>query len=63
MKMKPNQITLIILLSFIIILIIYLFYKKNKCYNKEGFITKLYRPYFRSLKRGFNKYVNYYLNY
>ena len=62
MKIKPHELTFIILLSFIIILILFLFYK-NRSDRKEGFITKFYRPYYRRLKRGLNRYYNFFLNY
>lgn len=64
MKMKTTHLTLIILLSFIIILIIYLFYKNRiTSQPREGFISRFYRPYYRILKRGFSGYFNYFLNY
>jgi len=76
MKIKTNRLSLIILLSFIIILIIYLLYI-NKIASlqgvslqgvslqskKEGFISKIYRPYYRIFKRGLHNYYNYFLNY
>ena len=64
MKMNSTHLTLIILLSFIIILIIYLFYE-NRITNqpREGFISRYYRPYYRILKRGVSGYFNSFLNY
>ena len=66
MKMKTSQLSLIIFLSFIIILIMYLFYI-NKISSlqqkKEGFISKFYRPYYRTIKRGLSNYYNFFLNY
>ncbi len=64
MKMKTNHLSLIVLLSFIIILIIYFLYvNKIPSQNREGFISRFYRPYYRILKRGVSGYFNYFLNY
>ena len=63
MKMKTNHLSLIVLLSFIIILIIYLYVNKIPSQNREGFISRFYRPYYRILKRGVSGYFNYFLNY
>ena len=64
MKMKTNHLSLIVLLSFIIILIIYFLYvNKIPSQDREGFISRFYRPYYRILKRGVSGYFNYFLNY
>ena len=68
MKMNFNQLTLIILLSYIIILIIliFLFYKNRiTSQPREGFISisRFYRPYYRIFKRGVSGYFNSFLNY
>lgn len=64
MKMKTKHLSLMVLLSFIIILIIYLLYvNKIPSQNREGFISRFYRPYYRILKRGISGYFNYFLNY
>ena len=69
MKMNTHQLNIIILLTFIIILIIFLFYSyrkfslQNDILKREGFISKFYRPYFRTLKRGLSGYFNYFLKF
>lgn len=64
MKMKTKHLSLMVLLSFIIILIIYFLYvNKIPSQNREGFISRFYRPYYRILKRGISGYFNYFLNY
>lgn len=59
MKIKLYYLSFIILFLFIIMLIIYFIYINKYSLtpnNKEGFITKFYRPYYRTFKRQMNKY-------
>lgn len=68
MKIKTTHLSLVILLSFIIILIIYLLYVnkipiQSVSQTREGFVSRFYRPYYRILKRGLSGYFNYFLNY
>jgi len=65
MKIKLHYLPLIIFVLFIIIFIAYSIYTNNLVSNahKEGFITKFYRPYYRTIKQQVNKYYNYFMKY
>jgi len=56
---QSNYIYLLLLILLIVIIIIYIYQENNE--EREGFITKYYRPRYRRFRKLMNDYIFYYI--
>ena len=58
--MKHSNYIYFVLFLLILIIIIYI-YQENNAVDREGFVTKYYRPKYRRFRKLLNDYIFYYI--